>query len=86
MGNEGVFPPTIKKLLPPYRRFLARVFMSCISSRRARADEISLLNTGAIATLAMGLEFNFSKFILNEMVGNVEGKKKEKFLMYPRFL
>lgn len=34
----------------------------------------------------MGLEFNFCKYILNEMVENVEWKKKEKFLMYPRFL
>nr|KAJ0204497.1 hypothetical protein LSAT_V11C500233850 [Lactuca sativa] len=41
---------------------------------------------GAIPALAMGLDFNFSRYILNEMVGNVEGKRKDRFLMFPRFL
>ncbi|XP_023731397.1 uncharacterized mitochondrial protein AtMg00810-like [Lactuca sativa] len=40
MGYEGTFPPTIKKLFPPYWRFLAHVFVSCISRRRTGADEI----------------------------------------------
>ena len=42
MGYEGTFPPTVKKLLPPYWRFLAHVFVSCISGRRSGVDEISL--------------------------------------------
>ncbi|CAI9303199.1 unnamed protein product [Lactuca saligna] len=54
--------------------------------RRLGANEISLANTGAIAALAVGFEFNFSKFIMNEMILNLEGSKREKFLMYPRFL
>lgn len=86
MSYEGVFPPIIKKLLPRYWRFLAHVFEICISGRRVGADEISLLSTGAIATLSMGLEFNFSKYILNEMIRNVEGKKRDNFLMYQIFL
>ena len=60
--------------------------MSYISGRKSGADEISLLNTGAIVTLAAVLEFNFYKYIVDELIGNVEGKKREKFLMYPRFL
>ncbi|CAI9292063.1 unnamed protein product [Lactuca saligna] len=53
---------------------------------RSGANEISLSNTGAIVALAVGLEFNFSKFIMHEMILNLEGSKRNKFLMYPRFL
>ncbi|CAI9277536.1 unnamed protein product [Lactuca saligna] len=80
------FPPTIKKLLPLCWKYLAHVFVSCISGRRSGANEISLANTGAIAALAAGFEFNFSKFIMNEMILNLEGRKRDKFWMYPRFL
>ncbi|CAI9284378.1 unnamed protein product [Lactuca saligna] len=34
----------------------------------------------------MDLDFNFSKFVFNEMKSNLEWKKKDVFLMYPRFL
>ncbi|KAL7601221.1 hypothetical protein Lser_V15G22313 [Lactuca serriola] len=71
MGYEGTSPPTLKKLLPPYWRFLAHVFVSCISRRRSGADEISLRNTGAIVSLAAGIKFNFSRFILDEFVVNI---------------
>ncbi|CAI9285793.1 unnamed protein product [Lactuca saligna] len=80
------FPFTIKKLLPGCWKYLAHVFVSYISGRRSGPNEISLLNTGAIAALASGIEFNFSKFILHELILNIEGNKREKFLMYPMFL
>ena len=83
MGYEGEFPPTLKNLLLPYWRFLAHVFVSCNSGRKSGADEISLLNTGAIAALAAGLDFNFSKYIMDELIRNIEGNKRNKFLMYP---
>ena len=60
--------------------------MSCISGRKSGANEISLVNTGAIAALASGFEFNFSRFILHEMILNIEGNKRDKFFIYPRFL
>nr|KAJ0208324.1 hypothetical protein LSAT_V11C500263370 [Lactuca sativa] len=91
LGYEGVFPPTIKKLLPPYWRFLAHVFVSCISGRRAGADEISLLNTGAIVALATGLDFNFFRYILNEMsfgsttFGLMKKNRKGKFMFEGKY-
>ena len=60
--------------------------MSCISGKRSGANEISLANTGAITALATRIEFNFSKFIMHELVLNLEGNKRDMFLMYPRFL
>lgn len=85
MGYEGVFPPTLIILLPLYWRYLAHVFMSCISGQKSGADEISLVNTGVIEALASGVDFNYSNFILKEIIGNIEGKERDKFLMYPRF-
>ncbi|CAI9269372.1 unnamed protein product [Lactuca saligna] len=52
---------------------------------RSGANEISLVNTGAIAALAVGFDFNFSKFIMHELILNLEVSKGDKFLMYPRF-
>ncbi|CAI9303044.1 unnamed protein product [Lactuca saligna] len=60
MGYEGTFPPTIKKLLPPCWKLLAHVFVSCVSSRRSGANEISLANTGAITALAAVEEIHHS--------------------------
>ncbi|KAL7602938.1 hypothetical protein Lser_V15G19704 [Lactuca serriola] len=86
MGYEGIFPPTLKKLLPPYWRFLAHVFVNCISGRKGGADEISSRNIQAIIALAAGIDFNFSRFILEEMVTNLKKKAKDQFLLYPRFI
>ena len=51
----------LDKLLPPYWRFLAHVFISCMSGRTSRAYESSIRNTGAIISLAAGNKFNFYK-------------------------
>ena len=34
----------------------------------------------------MDWEFNFSKYVFEEMKSNILGKKKDLFVMYPRFL
>ena len=86
MGYEADFPPTLQKLLPPYWRFLSHVFVNCISGRKGGSDEISSRNTQAIVALAAGIDFNFSRFILEEMVTNANKKSKDQFLLYPRFI
>ncbi|CAI9282548.1 unnamed protein product [Lactuca saligna] len=60
-----------------FAMYLAHVFVSCVSGRRPVPNEISLFNTGAIATLASGIEFNFSKFILHELILNIEANKRD---------
>ena len=86
ISYEGTFPPTLKKLLHPYWRFLGHVFVSCISGRRSGADEISQRTTGALVSLAAGFRFNFSKFILEEFVINIRASTRDTFLLYPRFV
>lgn len=86
MCYEGSYPPTIKKLLPPFWRFLAHTFVSCISGRKGGSDEISQTATSAFAALAMDWDYNFSRYVFEEMQSNLQQKKKDLFLMYPRFL
>ena len=89
MGYEGTYPPMVKKLMPPYWRFLAQVFVSCISGRRSGADEISLRNTGAIVSLAAGIPFPFSQFLLAEFLVNINAMTRgtrDTLLLYPRFI
>nr|GFA19070.1 xylulose kinase-1 [Tanacetum cinerariifolium] len=45
----------------------------------------SLIRTQLQLNDANGLIYNFSRFILDGMIGNI-GSKRHKFLMYPRFL
>ncbi|CAI9266271.1 unnamed protein product [Lactuca saligna] len=45
-----------------------------------------LEHIGAIAAFVAGFEFNFPKFIMHELILNLEGSKRDKFLMYPIFL
>ncbi|CAI9285741.1 unnamed protein product [Lactuca saligna] len=86
MCYEGTYPPTIKKLLPPYWRFLTHSFVICISRRKGGFDEISQTVTSAIFALVMNWDYNFSKFVFEEMKSNLQGKKKDLFLMYSMFL
>nr|KAJ0210418.1 hypothetical protein LSAT_V11C400178800 [Lactuca sativa] len=60
--------------------------MSCIFGIKGGSDEISQTVTSAIVALAMDWDYNFSKFIFEEMKSNLLGKKKDLFLMYPRLL
>lgn len=53
MCCEGTYPPTIKKLLPLFWRFLAHCFVICISGRKGGAYEISHTATSVIIALAM---------------------------------
>ncbi|CAI9295547.1 unnamed protein product [Lactuca saligna] len=86
MYYERTFPPTLKKLLPPYWCFLAHTFEICILGRKMGADEISKSSIGAIIALIMDLDFNFSKFVFNEIKSNLWWKNKDVFLMYPTFI
>ncbi|CAI9303329.1 unnamed protein product [Lactuca saligna] len=84
MCYEGTYHPTIKKLLPPFWRLLAHYFVIFISRRKGGSDEISQTTTLAIVALAMDWDYNFSRFLFEEMKSSLHGKKKDLFLMYPK--
>nr|GEU93448.1 putative ribonuclease H-like domain-containing protein [Tanacetum cinerariifolium] len=55
-----------------------------LSAKRTAWNEFRCSMTSAIICLATGRKFNFSKYIFDSMVRNVDSPSK--FLMYPRFL
>ncbi|KAF5782870.1 hypothetical protein HanRHA438_Chr11g0514031 [Helianthus annuus] len=42
MSYEGSYPPTTKKLLHPYWRFLAHVYLVCISGNKSGIDTLTI--------------------------------------------
>ncbi|KAL8232360.1 hypothetical protein R6Q57_002138 [Mikania cordata] len=86
MGDEGVYPPTEKKLLHPYWRYLAHVVTQCLSGRKGGYDVLNQTLSSCMVALALGVDFNFSRMIFLDMHANIKGKRKERFLAFPRFI
>nr|GEV23999.1 hypothetical protein [Tanacetum cinerariifolium] len=65
-------------------KFLIHTLVQCVSAKRIAWNEFSCSMTSAVICLATGRKFNFSKYIFDSMVRNVDSPSK--FLMYPQFL
>nr|GEV23860.1 hypothetical protein [Tanacetum cinerariifolium] len=65
-------------------KFLIHTLVQCVSAKRTAWNEFSCSMASAVICLATGRKFNFSKYIFDSMVRNVDSPSK--FLMYPRFL
>ncbi|KAL8218005.1 hypothetical protein R6Q57_021378 [Mikania cordata] len=84
--SGGVSTMLHKKYLITYWRYIEHVLMVCISGNKGTFDMLNREQASAFVSLAMNWEYNFSKFILNEMKGNLKGSKVKRFIMYPKFL
>ncbi|KAF5805121.1 hypothetical protein HanXRQr2_Chr05g0205351 [Helianthus annuus] len=49
MSYEGSYPPTTKKLLHPYWRFLAHVYLVCISGNKSGIDTLTIRQSSGLA-------------------------------------
>nr|GEW22921.1 ribonuclease H-like domain-containing protein [Tanacetum cinerariifolium] len=58
--------------------------VQCLSAKRTAWNEFSCSIASAVICIATGRKFNFSKYIFDSMVRNVDSPSK--FLMYSRFL
>nr|GEX87158.1 hypothetical protein [Tanacetum cinerariifolium] len=65
-------------------KFLIHTLVQCVSANRTTWNEFSCSMASAFICLATCRKFNFSKYIYDIMVRNVDNPSK--FLMYPRFL
>nr|GEZ24535.1 hypothetical protein [Tanacetum cinerariifolium] len=65
-------------------KFLIHTILQCMSAKRTSWDEFSSFMASTIICLSTGRKFNFSKYIFDSRVRNVDGSSK--FYMYPRFL
>ncbi|GJY97741.1 RNA-directed DNA polymerase, eukaryota [Tanacetum coccineum] len=68
----------------PQWRFLIHTILHCLSPKKTSWEQFSSNIATAVICLATNKTFNFSKFIFDGMVKNLDSKYK--FLMYLRFL
>nr|GEU44175.1 hypothetical protein [Tanacetum cinerariifolium] len=65
-------------------KFLIHTILQCMSAKRTSRNEFRSSMASAVICLSTGRKFNFSKYIFNSLVRNVDSSIK--FYMYPRFL
>nr|GEZ81615.1 hypothetical protein [Tanacetum cinerariifolium] len=65
-------------------KFLIHTILQCMSAKRTSWNEFSSSMASAVICLSSGRKFNFSKYIFDSLVRNVDSITK--FYMYPLFL
>ncbi|GJZ38028.1 hypothetical protein Tco_0584219 [Tanacetum coccineum] len=65
-------------------KFLIHTILQCLSAKTTSWNEFSSTMASTIICLATNQKFNFSKYIFDNMVKNLDGGVK--FLIYPRFV
>ncbi|GJY25458.1 hypothetical protein Tco_0400184 [Tanacetum coccineum] len=74
-----------KAFFSPQWKYLIHTILQRLSSKTTAWNEFSSTMASAIICLATNQKFNFSKYIFESMVKNLENVFG-KFLMYPRFV
>ncbi|GKB93229.1 hypothetical protein Tco_0979366 [Tanacetum coccineum] len=73
-----------KAFFSPQWKFLIHTILQCLSSKTTAWNDFNSTMASAIICLATNQKFNFSKYIFESMVKNLDNVGK--FLMYPRFI
>ncbi|GKB60229.1 hypothetical protein Tco_0916415 [Tanacetum coccineum] len=73
-----------KAFFSPQWMFFIHNILQCLSAKSTAWNEFSSTMASAIICLATNQKFNFSKYIFESMVKNVDSSVK--FFMYPRFV
>ncbi|GJX26987.1 putative ribonuclease H-like domain-containing protein, partial [Tanacetum coccineum] len=73
-----------KAFFSPQWKFLIYIILQCLTAKTTAWNDFSSTMASAIICLATNQKFNFSKYIFDNMVKNMEGGVK--FPMYPRFV
>ncbi|GJV85588.1 putative ribonuclease H-like domain-containing protein [Tanacetum coccineum] len=73
-----------KAFFSPKWKFLIHTILQCLSAKTTLWNEFSSIMASAIICLATNQKFNFSKYILLNMIKNIEAGVP--FYMFPRFV
>nr|GEZ84559.1 hypothetical protein [Tanacetum cinerariifolium]GEZ84562.1 hypothetical protein [Tanacetum cinerariifolium] len=86
MGYEKPFTKLTfyKAFFSSQWKFLIYTILQCMSAKQTSWNEFSSSMASAVICLSTGRKFNFSKYIFDSIVRNVDSSTK--FYMYPRFL
>ncbi|GJV30941.1 hypothetical protein Tco_0658406 [Tanacetum coccineum] len=74
-----------KSYFPPQWKYLIHIILQCLSSKSTDWNEFGTNIASAVICLAKNQKINFSKWIFDGMLRNLDLNSK-KFLMYLRFL
>nr|GEY55715.1 hypothetical protein [Tanacetum cinerariifolium] len=86
MGYEKPFTKLTfyKDFFSSQWKFLIHTILQSLSAKRTSWNEFSTTMASAVICLSKGQRFNFSKYIFDSLVRNVDSISK--FYMYPRFI
>ncbi|GKF06170.1 hypothetical protein Tco_0036838, partial [Tanacetum coccineum] len=86
MGYENISQKLTfyKAFFSPQWKFLIHTILHCLSAKTSAWNEFSSTMASAIICVATNQRFNFSKYIFESMVKNLDNTGK--FLMYLRFV
>ncbi|GKB47721.1 hypothetical protein Tco_0898474 [Tanacetum coccineum] len=82
--TESIKLTFYKAFFSPQWKFLIYTILQCLSAKTTAWNEFSSTMAFVIICLATNQKFNFSKYIFESMVKNLDNIGK--FLMYPRFI
>ncbi|GJV82239.1 hypothetical protein Tco_1518109 [Tanacetum coccineum] len=83
--NLSQKPTFYKAFFSPQWKFMIHTILQCLSAKTTTWNKFSSTVASEIICLATNQRFNFSKFILEGMLRNLD-PKAVKFLMYSRFI
>ncbi|KAL8215939.1 hypothetical protein R6Q57_022776 [Mikania cordata] len=79
MGYEGLYPPTEKKFLHPYWRYLAHIVTQCLSRRKGGYDVLNQTLCSCMAAIVLGLDFNYSRMIFRDITLPLKRMREDIF-------
>ncbi|GJW98145.1 putative ribonuclease H-like domain-containing protein [Tanacetum coccineum] len=84
-GHEKLITEdSLRSHFSPQWKFFIHINLHCLSSKKTAWDQFSSNIATTLICLATSRRFNFSKFIFEAMVKNLDSP--HKFLLYPRFI
>ncbi|KAK1429929.1 hypothetical protein QVD17_12281 [Tagetes erecta] len=90
-GYEGPMPGEkkmefVKSYMIQEWRYIAHVFIMCLDHRKGGTHGLNLNWARAMMLFCRGQKANLAKLIYSYMLENIHASKREKWLMYPRFV
>ncbi|KAK1414711.1 hypothetical protein QVD17_30461 [Tagetes erecta] len=76
----------VKSYLIKEWRYIAHVFIMCLDHRKGGTDGLNLDWARAMVLFCKGQKANLAKLNFNYMLENIHAGKRDKWLLYPRFV
>ncbi|GKE24601.1 hypothetical protein Tco_1436113 [Tanacetum coccineum] len=81
---KSVRDELLRSHFSPQWKFFIHTILHCLSSKKTAWDQFNSNISTALICLATSRRFNFSKFIFEALIKNLD--RPYKFLLYPRFI